>query len=525
MVETLDECSIKRANEVFFFYVQRGVFTNCSFHDDVWEMNNEKSRTKIRFDYSDIEYREKAQTWTGCGTKHFRKCAKAYVTFQLGILEMTSIRRLSSAICRITGVDAREMERVGQDCGHLAQFLEMLPGHSPERDYVIEILEDIYSAQIVRKTRRRLLIDFKSYFRFDEEINRFWETADDGKRLFYFPVYFWWTLTAVLPLRVSEFLMVPADCISNSEEIPKIKIRRSRLKGGFRGVTYRISGDYEMDTYPVSEKIASAVKWYQEKTAGMTKPTIDSLFCRQAMFFYKENQRGLVALDSPYCYRDLSNTLKLFYMEELEGKGIGKINLGDTRHVAMMNLIISGGSPSMCMELAGHEDINISSHYYANMSNLVECATYELFRRKERLDEVPVKGKRKYSLEPVRDMTRIEGGWCGSPLIKQGDVGDCISAVGDGGELGDCFSCRYFRPDIQGVTVCFHNKEKGKRKVDADSWFLMQMMESVRKGIGCREDILSVMMRLQSSCRHYRECILSDLEKGDLNGKAEKDWK
>ena len=45
--------------------------------------------------------------------------------------------------------------------------------------------------------------------------------------------------------------------------------------------------------------------------------------------------------------------------------------------------------------------------------------------------------------------------------------------------------------------------------------FLMQMMESVRKGIGCREDILGAMLRLQSSCVHYRECILSGLEKGD----------
>lgn len=515
IVETLDEKSFLRAGEVFSFYACRGVLTNSSFDDDIWEMNNEKSRTRIRFDYSDVDYRKKAQGWTGCTSGLFRKCAKAYVAFQIGILEMYSIHRLSAAICRIAGADAGEAETAGQECGHVAQFLEMLPGANTGRDYVIEFLEDMYAAQNVRKTRRRQLIDFKSYFRFDEEVNSFWETADDDRRLFYFPVYFWWTLTAVLPLRVTEFLMVPADCINDNGGTPAVKVRRTRLKGGFRGVTYKISGDYETDSYPVSGKVASAVKWYQEKTAGMPRPTIDSLFRRQAMFLHKGNLRDCAAPESPYCYRDLSNTLKLFYMEELAGKGIGKINLGDTRHIAMMNLIISGGSPSMCMELAGHEDINISSHYYANMSNLVECATYELYRRKEKTDEVQVKGERTYSLEPVQDMVRMEGGWCASPLIRQGDVSDCIRAVGDGGELGDCLSCRYFRPDMQGVSASFYDKEKGKRKVDADSWFLMQMMESVRKGIGCREDILGAMLRLQSSCVHYRECILSGLEKGD----------
>ena len=223
----------------------------------------------------------------------------------------------------------------------------------------------------------------------------------------------------------------------------------------------------------MSGKVASAVKWYQEKTAGMPRPAIDSLFCRQAMFLHKENMRDCGAPESPYCYRDLSNTLKLFYMEELEGKGIGKINLGDTRHIAMMNLIISGGSPSMCMELAGHEDINISSHYYANMSNLVECATYELYRRKEKADEVQAKGEQKYSLEPVRDMVRMEGGWCGSSLTRQGNVSDCIRAVGDGGELGDCLSCRYFRPDMQGVSVSDADggiRKKGNRMQGRYPW-------------------------------------------------------
>lgn len=36
----------------------------------------------------------------------------------------------------------------------------------------------------------------------------------------------------------------------------------------------------------------------------------------------------------------------------------------------------------------------------------------------------------------------------------------------------------------------------GKESVDADSWFLMHMVEAVRQGIGMQEDIRSAMLRL-----------------------------
>ena len=73
-----------------------------------------------------------------------------------------------------------------------------------------------------------------------------------------------------------------------------------------------------------------------------------------------------------YSYDCLKTTKDDFYKNVLAGKEIPVVNLGDTRHIAMMNLIISGGSPRMCMELAGHANIGISSHYYTNMAELVE---------------------------------------------------------------------------------------------------------------------------------------------------------
>ena len=92
-------------------------------------------------------------------------------------------------------------------------------------------------------------------------------------------------------------------------------------------------------------------------------------------------------------------------------------------------------------------------------------------------------------------------------------MGDCISAVNSLGEMGDCKCCRYFMADVQGVHLDFYDTAKGRENVDADSWFLMHMVEAVRQGIGLQEDIKSAMLRLQQSCMHYRDCLIKSYGK------------
>ena len=51
------------------------------------------------------------------------------------------------------------------------------------------------------------------------------------------------------------------------------------------------------------------------------------------------------------------------YIEEnviLPNNFIERINIGDTRHIAMINIVASGGKPSTAMMLAGHSNIDMS---------------------------------------------------------------------------------------------------------------------------------------------------------------------
>ncbi len=55
----------------------------------------------------------------------------------------------------------------------------------------------------------------------------------------------------------------------------------------------------------------------------------------------------------------------------------------------------------------------------------------------------------------------------------------------------------------------------GKQQVDADSRYLIQMIELTRKGIGNTEDIGSALLRLQRSSDHYGKCLWEKYERMD----------
>jgi hypothetical protein len=181
----------------------------------------------------------------------------------------------------------------------------------------------------------------------------------------------------------------------------------------------------------------------------------------------------------------------------------------------MIGLIITGGSPAICRELAGHADIDVSSHYYSNISNLVECATIERLRKIKGGDGPAIVGERKYPISKPESSFRVTNGFCGSEAFRDRNVSECLKAVGADGQIGDCGACPHFRPDRQGPMLEFGDGATAKAAVDADSRYLMQMTELVRKGMGCAEDIGTALLRLQHSSNRYSICIQEEFKNGE----------
>ena len=404
----------------------------------------------------------------------------------------------------LTADDACQLEN---NHNHIAEFLKIIPSGCASRDAVIETLEERTGLNGSKDDAQRVLADFRTYLKFDEIISRYWDSAGHEQRLAYFPLYFWWKLTAILPLRPTEFLLTPRDCLHGKV----LTVRRTRLKNKGVRVSYSIDGDYELYKYEISEHLATELRAYIAATDAFRQNEIDTLLVPTTNFIDRVSDNA----SKYYTYGRLRMCLLAFYDEAVIPSGIeiGGITLGDTRHLAMINLIISGGSPSACRELAGHADINISSHYYANIANLVECATLEHLR-KSRGGAATLTGEQRYPLARPVTAHRVHGGWCGAVSVENGDVSECLKAISADGSIGECAYCAHYWPDEQGLRLSFYDKGLGKRRVEADTEHLLHMVEIVRRGIGYTEDVGSALLRLQRSCAHYHKCILESIEYG-----------
>jgi hypothetical protein len=499
IVTGIDDETLAHAKSIFDGYHCTGVIQNSNFSDDEWMLTDQVRKTTLRFGRDELIFHANARRWIGCSYRCFVEVVKAYTVFHLGSLGLSGIRELVRGLLCLAGKSFDDLP----EGVHAMEFLKLLPGGSDTRDQVIEAIEErLLFAPRKYSKHQRVLADFETYFRFNDSLEEFWSAALERERLFYFPVYFWWNLTAILPLRPSEFLLTPRQCLERQGAEIILSLRRTKMKGGGQKIRYSIDGDYKIVKYAVPEKMALEIERYQRATQGMLPVSLGTLFVHQPHYSYFSKIASTASVY--YTYQNLSYCLRRF-QENVMGvsEGESKINLGDTRHLAMISLIVSGGSPVICKELAGHEDINVSSHYYTNISRFVECATYEIYR-KQRGGRVDMLEHRKPC---AHESVPVNGGRCGSAVYIAGDITDCVRSIGPDVELGHCLSCQYFIDDKSGRYLLFSNPAERRKQVDEDSKYLMRVLEMVRKGKGCNEDIQSALLRLQHSSSTYSRCL------------------
>lgn len=484
----------RRALERFVEYRNRGVIRECGFADDIWNVTDELSRHQIDFGIDREAYGKKSLQWIGCTADCYRECMKAYASMLLGELTLAGIQIVVKDLARMAGNTAEEAARESTGNSiHRAAFLAMIPLGNDLRDQVIEEMENRRCGNRRDNARdnARTLPEFRYYLRFDRAMKEYWASAEDGKKQICFPVFFWWNLTAVLPLRATEFLMTPRECLSEEQGKYMLTIRRTRMKKGRRH-SYKIQEDFEGHSYCIPQAMYQEIDWYRKATSAGKVPEIGTLLVPD---------RDVPSGYFTYC--QMQRRLKRFCHEVL-GDEDYPVHMGDTRHLAMVSLILSGGSPVICRELAGHEDIDISSHYYSNMSGVVESMVLERFRGWN--TESAIGGENRYCVSVPSERVWVKNGWCDYKDITGGDVSECIRAYVPGGEIGDCLSCWHYYPDRKGLQLKI--EETAKKAVDDDGVFLMQMIELVRKSLGYGEDIDQALLRIRGSADRYAKLLM-----------------
>ena len=383
----LDSLSVSSAKDRFHEFQRAGVIKdNCTFDDNKWYTTNEYANIGLYFDFNRFSYRKYEPVFQ-LSLESFTDYVKAYCISIFGKNVLVSIENTLLDIKHLLNKDYEDICGEMSDLrlysvNRLSDFLSLLvtDDNADEMERLISALDSYADIKYGSNKgfNQRELADFDSYFEFDDIIKDYWNSDKSPEdRFFYYPLYIWWVLTAVIPLRPREFLLTERDCIyKDNDDRYNLKLRRNQLKGGTNGeLSYKISDAYLTQPIPIPDYLGKTIEEYINETDKYEHTDIDTLFVTDP-HYRKWGQRK--HSDSRFLtYMNMNTILKYFYKEIIhekygytirydneevdhENKEIRYIHLGDTRHIAFINLMQEGATPVTAMLLGGHTNIEMA---------------------------------------------------------------------------------------------------------------------------------------------------------------------
>ena len=503
--------------------------TGCSFDDTVWATTDEYSNIGLHFKFNLFSYTSNYYPLLNIQMHQFVDALKTFILSLIGRYALATIQSFLLDMRHITLVPPDQIyaatDEIHLSCPLLcADFFTSIYSKNEDEppddlDHLIYAMDTIGEISAFNsKRRQRTLADFDTYFLFNDILNDFWASELSNRvRLFYYPLYLWWQITAVIPLRPREFLVTQRDCLSIKDGEYYLSLRRNKLKGNKKMISYKLADDYVINSYKIPQRLGDQIQEYKNLTDGYDSTDIDTLFVTDTHYSQWRQKKHS---DSRYLtYTNLRTILRYFYMEIIQKKyklrivekpendrhllddEIAQIHLGDTRHLALINLMQSGGTPVAAMLLAGHDSPDMASHYYSNLEHLIECRTYRLQRK-------VLGGKGEFQLAGSTIVPKEtvpfplgNGGMCFSSTFQNDDYSDCLETVGPNGEIGYCPSCPHYRNS--GATY-YDEEEIYKRNMKDDCIALTNAIEAVRKQHGAGVETLgSELLKLRASATTY----------------------
>lgn len=313
----------------------------------------------------------------------------------------------------------------------------------------------------------RTLPSFLSIFNFIEIIKRFEREATSEELKVYYPILLWWEITSIIPQRPSEFLNIEFDCIRANNNryfiyvkrsVPKDKERvtnRSNVKEYYKDQKIAIS----KDIYDFVNKYKCFISNYVDSEKLQSKLVLDELSLNNRK--KKDKRSTNEKIFTRYDFRYLLNrffeeiignkyqmkVINRWEKNNIDNNEIEKLVPYDSRHIAILNLIMLGNDYKTVMLLAGHSSIKTTEGYYNHVEEYTNAyfVSYVKKLKNDLLDEdhfmlVDNLGYGKNRLERILGIDEsfeVEGGICTYNLKR--DKNPCLLVE------GNHYKCKYFQ--------------------------------------------------------------------------------
>lgn len=344
-----------------------------------------------------------------------------------------------------------------EDLDLICNFLHFI--YTPKE--TIHMIENSISLKKADLKHARKLSHLINYLAIANELDELYSgILPDEDFIHWFPLLFWTKVTFIIPLRATEMLLTPYDCIERVGHKVFLHLRRTKLKKKRHKVHYNVEEDYQEFVYPVPDNdIIQCIEKYQKLTDSQdrrflfrhSKYMINKMLSLPSFnLLLAEFITNYIIGNSKYDYAKFATGITEFEV----------VTAGDSRHIAMANLFYQNFGADICRQIADHVNINTSANYYQNISETILCSSIIKIQR----DII----RKQSELENLQFLTPGNGCFSPNKPKQTGDITDCE------GHYEDCLGCYFYRPSEQELIASLENRrlaleEASKRILDVST--------------------------------------------------------
>lgn len=481
--------------------IKEGTVTKGTFDDDTWKCYSGLINFEINFGFDKKAYDEHIGKEFGIKYETMKQMLKCYVAYCTGEYIFGTLARAITNVIKnfLCNYKEKDFKLTSTDLYHVEDFLSFI--NTPE-SMIDDVLSNV-KKQAIKKQTVRKLSPLIHYLIIENEINKMFSSSiSDEDFIRYFPIYFWVNITFILPLRATEMLVTPFECLEISDDEVSLSVRRTLLKGGKHRVHYDVNKDYEIFTYHlhgmIKKQVFETIQKYQEMTKDHKRRFLfdyGSAFSNEMMSLSGFNNLIKVFMDD----RIIGNpqyefAKKVSGLDEFE-----YVTAGDSRPIAMANLYFQDAGADICRQLANHMNITTSEGYFTNVSETLYYSS--IMQMQNRINNDLLKKNVVNNELVVKDKF---GCTSSRRLNDKTDIEDCK------GHYEDCFGCKYYSPDSREIDEYMTARNK---KFRYHVKKMQKILSSSNKVKGKDIDIDELFLNVHTAGARYKESTDTYAEK------------
>lgn len=488
-INTLSKC-----REVFNNLVADNKMSG-DFDDLKWAGYSDIKRFSINFEISEILYKQHIGKELGISLSTMTLMLKCYAVSCFGIFIYSTIaaNKVNTIKRFLTEYRNKDFKLLREEIWTIEDFLEFINTPEKQIDNIIRIIKIKEHA----KPNQRTLKPIINYLAIENEINYIYSSViDDETFKKWFPIFFWVNITFLLPLRATEMLITPYECIVRENGKVYLKVRRTELKKGRRRVHYDVDKDYKIHTYEVPDNaVVSAIEKYIKMTSNQERRFLfeHSSYMINDMVSLKAFNELIAEFTDEY----LKGNIRYDYARYATGiNEFETVTAGDSRPIAMANLYFQNVGADICRQLAGHVNIDTSSNYYSNVSEIILNSS--IMQYQKRINERRINEEDEYK-KANYVVINSEKSVCVSEkrAVDKKNFEDCIKE----GHLQECLGCKYYYP-VQKELDDF--LENNKIKADKYAIDLINLLNDTSKLKEKDKSLEEALLQVQTYGSLYR---------------------